>query len=216
VTTPRASERRGSPRVDSAKLVGPGTHPNRLVLTSFDPIDDLSLQLNWLGRADFASQPYEELARVLRHHGYARNAVKLLIAGEKRRLKDQTIGIPAQAWGWLLRLTVGFGYRPGQALVWLAGFWFVGWWVFANAGSCQLMLRAPKSASDSTELGTVEAAIYSLDTLLPIVNLGLRDVWYVSKGSPFVWAYWRIHVLAGWLFSTLAVLGLTGLVRRRD
>jgi hypothetical protein len=189
---------------------------NRLTYDAFDPIDNMSLQLSWLAGADFDTQPYQELARVLRQHGHTDSAISVLMAGEKRRLREQSTRIPERLRGWVLAWTLGHGYRPGRAVIWLTALWLLGWRVFAVAGRNHLMLPAPNLPPSDGGFGWLEALFYSLDTMLPVINLGVGEAWNPSRAGTFVWIYWRLHVALGWLFSTLAVLGFTGLVRKKD
>jgi len=55
------------------------------------------------------------------------------------------------------------------------------------------------------------AAIYSLDVLLPIVDLGQESAW-IPHGVTAVWSWFEI--LFGWVLTTAAVAGLTSVLRR--
>ncbi|MFC7335460.1 hypothetical protein [Rhodocista pekingensis] len=66
---------------------------------------------------------------------------------------------------------------------------------------------------------------YSLDTLLPLVDLGQSAAWSPSpiapaiRDDPWGWTvtiYLYFHIMAGWVLSTLTVVALTGLIRRED
>lgn len=66
---------------------------------------------------------------------------------------------------------------------------------------------------------------YSLDTLLPLVDLGQSAAWSPSpiapdlRDDPGGWAvtiYLYFHIMAGWVLSTLTVVALTGVIRRED
>ncbi len=48
--------------------------------------------------------------------------------------------------------------------------------------------------------------------LVPVVNLQTQEDWTVVEG----WVSWfmRAEILLGWVLSTLAVLGFSGLVRK--
>ena len=61
-----------------------------------------------------------------------------------------------------------------------------------------------------------DAAVYSLDTLLPVVSLEMQSYWIPDDGTGFgkgaryyLWG----HIAAGWFFTLLAVAGLSGLIR---
>jgi hypothetical protein len=195
--------------------------PRKLVLTrftyeAFHPIDDHKVQQSWLARAEYNPQPYQELARVLRQHGYREGATLMLIAGEQRRLADPSTRFRDRIWGRILAATVGHGYRPGRAVIWLLVLWLFGWGCFGVGGHCRTMLPAPDSRATAAEFGWLDALFYSLDTMLPVIDLGVADAWHPSRGHLGLWVYWRLHVTLGWVFTTLAVLGFTGLVRKKD
>jgi hypothetical protein len=57
---------------------------------------------------------------------------------------------------------------------------------------------------------------YSLDVFLPIVDLHQESAWMPNaaiKNGIYFQYYMYFHILAGWLFTTLAVAAVTGLVR---
>ena len=68
------------------------------------------------------------------------------------------------------------------------------------------------------------AFVYSLDTLIPLVELHQQGYWLpnANEGSDWIgftsgaWlrVYLWVHIGAGWVLTTLAVAGFTGLVRR--
>ena len=69
--------------------------------------------------------------------------------------------------------------------------------------------------------------LYSLDSLLPFVNLRQKDYWlpdpslscnvgnykFQSCGKA-VRYYLLFHILAGWILATLFIAGISGIVRR--
>lgn len=72
------------------------------------------------------------------------------------------------------------------------------------------------------------AFIYSLETFVPLVKLGIEEKWipranndaairlgfmnFHIPGTAFLWYRW-IHILLGWVFTTLWVGGFTGLIK---
>ena len=72
-------------------------------------------------------------------------------------------------------------------------------------------------AYDISTESTFYAITYSVDTFLPIIDLGWQQQWRPDGRGPFGWIllvwYW-LEIGLGWLVSTIAVLGLTGLVRQ--
>jgi len=60
------------------------------------------------------------------------------------------------------------------------------------------------------------APVYSLDTLLPIIDFHQESAWVPQDGRVIgYWfpVYFWFHIAMGWLLTTLGVIGFTGLVR---
>jgi hypothetical protein len=119
------------------------------------------------------------------------------------RLVRGGLGGFRRAGRWVLRLTIGHGYRP-----WLAGVWALGI-ILAFAlvvwlGSDRFV---PEQESDSD---SPQPFAYAADTFLPIVNLGEADRW-----TPTDWMRWVVWmvILLGWALSTIFVAGFTRVVR---
>lgn len=58
---------------------------------------------------------------------------------------------------------------------------------------------------------------YSVDSFLPVINLRQDDNWAPKSTDPIgflLQIYQWIHVLLGWLLTTLAIAGFTGLVKK--
>ena len=53
--------------------------------------------------------------------------------------------------------------------------------------------------------------LYTLDLLLPVVSLHVRDAW-IAHGAAQVWSV--VFIIMGWILATAVVLGLTGLLKR--
>ncbi|MFE8947410.1 hypothetical protein [Streptomyces sp. NPDC007856] len=110
-------------------------------------------------------------------------------------------GVPAKAWGLLQDATVGYGYRP-----WLAGLWLLG---LLAAGSVYFASHHP------APLGTggpqFNAVAYTLDLLVPVVSLGQSGAWNPS-GSSQVLAY--ALIISGWTLATTLFAGVTRILVR--
>jgi hypothetical protein len=164
-------------------------------------------RLDWLTRnpRGYSPQPYEQLAAVYRRAGRDQDARTVAIA--KQRARRRTLGLAGRLWSLLLDGLVGYGYRTWLAGVWLAAFWLIGWVVFDRAHEHhQLVLAKPGEAHPS-----FHGAVYSLDTLLPVVDLHQQAVW-IPDGWVQWWAW--ASILAGWVLTTAVVAALTGLLKR--
>lgn len=167
----------------------------------------VAARLRWLDRdpEGYAPQPYEQLASVYRRAGRDDDARKVAIAQQRRR--REILNWPGKVWNSLLRWTVGYGYRTWQAGLWLLGLLVVGAIVFAWAHPGEMALA--KKPGDP--LPAFQPWIFSLDVLLPVVNLHQEEFW-IPQGVARWWAWFSI--LAGWLLTTVVVAALTGLLKK--
>jgi hypothetical protein len=167
----------------------------------------VAARLRWLdrGRAGYAPQPYEQLVAVYRRAGRDDHARKVAIAKQRRR--RETLNRPSRVWNSLLRWTVGYGYRTWQAGLWLLGLLAVGAAVFAWAYPGEMALA--KKPGDP--LPAFQPWMYSLDVLLPVVNLHQEEFW-IPQGVARWWVWFSI--LAGWLLTTVVIAAVTGLLKK--
>jgi len=191
---------------------------------------DARRRLEWLRRQlpDFRPQPYDQLARVFRRMGRETEAVEVLIAKQE----DLICYGKLSRWGKLTRrifgVTIGYGYRSWLALLWGLIIVIIGYLFFELAYIFSLMvpssLAIPTDSRHSAgwrlppNYPRFQALAYSLDAFLPIVDLHQERFWLPDAGKPWGAALWYclwFHILAGWVFSTLFVSGVTGLVKSR-
>jgi len=66
-------------------------------------------------------------------------------------------------------------------------------------------------ANKSTAPSTFQPFLYTLDLLLPVVNLYVRDAW-IANGVAQDWSV--VFIIMGWILATAVVLSLTGLLKR--
>ncbi|WP_431918600.1 hypothetical protein [Nonomuraea jabiensis] len=158
-------------------------------------------RLDWLAKEPYQPQPYEQLAAVYRRHGHDEAARDVLLAKQRRRRAGQRLG--ARLWGHLQDWTVGYGYRPYRAALWLAALLLVGTVAFA-------LHRPP--AFKPGESPPFNAFLYTLDLLLPIVSFGQE-----SAFGPRDLHQWLAAALiaAGWILTTTILAGLTRVLSRQ-
>jgi hypothetical protein len=157
-------------------------------------------------------QPYEQLAAALRADGYELEARRV----GYRREEARRFGL--HGWPWLanqiLRVTIGHGYYPRRVFYCTLTLVFTGCWVFLWARHMDLL--SPVGQHDAAV--EIWAPVYSLETLLPIVDLGQEERWRLvsdrSVASAVVQAYVVVHILTGWLLATLGIAAVSGLLRR--
>ncbi|MFD8148772.1 oxidoreductase [Streptomyces sp. NPDC059708] len=162
----------------------------------------LERRLEWVGAAspDYSPEPYERLAAVLRARGEDADAREVLLAKERRR--RGTLSPAGRAWGHLQDWTVLYGYRPGRAALWMAVLW---------AAGTLLFLRHRPEPIKADEHPAWNAALYALDLLLPVIDLGQEGQWKTEG----VWQWGSAAlVLLGWILATTVAAGASRLLRR--
>ncbi|WP_254878932.1 oxidoreductase [Streptomyces sp. NA04227] len=162
----------------------------------------LTRRLEWVAAAtaEYSPEPYEKLATVLRNTGEDADAREVLLAKQRRR--RETLPLAGKLWGYAQDWTVAYGYRPGRAAVWMAVLWFLSALAFAHA---------PHPPLKGQEHPQWNATLYSLDLLLPVINLGQEGYWRLD--GPWQWASATLIIL-GWILATTVAAGATRLLRR--
>ncbi|GGJ25480.1 oxidoreductase [Streptomyces brasiliensis] len=162
----------------------------------------LDRRLGWVAAAtaEYNPEPYERLATVLRGAGEDEDAREVLLAKQRRR--RETLPLAAKLWGYAQDWTVAYGYRPGRAAVWMAVLWAASTLAFAHADH-------PPVNPDGHP--TWNPALFSLDLLLPVVDLGQAGQWQLHGG--WQWLAAALIVL-GWILATTVAAGATRLLRR--
>jgi hypothetical protein len=132
--------------------------------------------------AGLETQPYQQLAKVLESEGDDHAARKIRIAMED----DLSARLPwyRRIWPWIKRHTIAYGYEPWLALWWAGLFVLLGYFLFALGYRAGVIAPTDKDAFAGFQedklpanYQTFNAFFYSLDTFLPIINLGLKDRW---------------------------------------
>jgi hypothetical protein len=187
-----------------------GTQSARVALDGFtyeylrasDGTGDVIARLAWLRRniGGYQPQPYQQLAGFYRRIGHEDDSRRVLLA--KQRAHSTTLRPYARAWGHLLDWTVGHGYRP-----WLAGIWLL---VLLGAGTAVFAAQEPRGLNPGHD-PHFNPLIYSLDLLIPIGPFGLRNV-FVPVGLSQWLAY--ALIVAGWVLATAFVAGIARVLRR--
>jgi hypothetical protein len=161
----------------------------------------LAERLDWVAAAtaEYNPEPYERLAAVLRGAGEDEDAREVLLAKQRRR--RESLPLAGKLWGYAQDLTVAYGYRPGRAAVWMAVLWAAGSVAFAHAAHPAAGPGRPPW----------NPALYTLDLLLPVIDLGQADRWQLRGG----WEWLSVvMILLGWILATSVAAGATRLLRR--
>ena len=152
-------------------------------------------RLRWLKRScDYRPQPYEQLAVYYRLLGHDEQARRVLLAKQRRRRRERSW---LSVWGWLQDLIAGYGYAPGRSLVLLGAAFLVGWLTFRSHHP------TPVGPGPHAEFN---AALYTLDVLIPVSALGEANDWDPHGSALAVAA--GLHIL-GWLLAITVIAAIT-------
>jgi len=196
---------------------------------------------------DFRPDPWRRLIRVLRRTGHGRSARDVAIGRERHLRRAGLIGRGAPP---ALRgiagvlhdgfgLVAGYGYRPMRLLASAAVVWALFGVLYgaaaergALAPNAALVTAEPRLAPcrpDCTQLPVTMPAfaplIYSLDVLLPVVDLQQTRHWKPVRnalapeverwsGTPLLQMLMWIEAACGWLIGLTLLASLTGLTNR--
>ncbi|WP_338703556.1 oxidoreductase [Streptomyces sp. Q6] len=162
----------------------------------------LTRRLDWLASAtpEYNPEPYERLATVLRNSGEDADAREVLLAKQRRR--RETLPLAAKTWGVIQDWTVAYGYRPGRAAVWMTVLWAVSAVAFSHADHPRMK---------PGEGPQWDSALFTLDLLLPVIDLGQSSSWQLRGGWQWLAA---VLVLLGWILATTVAAGASRLLRR--
>ncbi len=158
-----------------------------------------------------ATQPYRQLAKVLDDSGHAKSAKRVLIEMEKKISSKERFG-------WLKAL-IGYGYQPGNAIWLMVALWLIGgflcWQNYCAGAIVPTDKDVYKEFQPKREAPgyypRFEPLVFSLENTFPLVKLGQADKWQAASQSYMRWFIW-VQILLGWLFATLFVAAVSGIV----
>lgn len=159
-------------------------------------------RLRWLARDPHGpqSQPYEHLAAHYVQIGQPEEARTVWYIREREQRRDAA-PLP-KFWGLIQDVMLGYGYRPWRALTWLALLLLIGSVTFAVQ---------PPPAIQAGAGPHFNPVIYTLDLLLPLVDLGQKHAF-----NPSGIGQWLSYVLiaAGWILVTTVAAAAARVLQR--
>jgi len=173
-----------------------------LTYQALEPRLPVRQRLRWLARNPHGHepQPYEQLASHYSAIGQPAQARRVLYTRE--RLQRDAKAPLGRAWSLLQDLTVGYGYQPWRAALWLI--------VLLAAGSI-LFAAAPPPPLPHGSTPHFIPVIYTLDLLLPVVDLGQKHAF--NPGGAEQW-FSYVLIAAGWLLATTIAAGVARVLSR--
>jgi hypothetical protein len=149
-------------------------------------------RLRWLAldRSGYQPQPYEQLAAQYRKVGHEEDARRVLLV-KQRRLRA-TLGPAGRVWGLVQDATVGYGYRP-----WLAGVWLV---VLLAVGTAFFVAQPPAGAGAAFD--AFDAAV---GAVFPVGGRDRDRSWTLTALQQ---AVYYLLTAGGWVLATALVSGV--------
>lgn len=171
-----------------------------------------------VGSCEYTAQPFRFFAQYLQSTGHGHEARKILIEQQKcRRMK-----YPKFHWrrlvSRLLFLTVGYGYRPLQVLIWflpliVVAFGLVFWWLPGG-----LIASSDRLESDSGAIcSAVQRALVAVDISFPLVATGVSETCTIDFGNPLgdkLSIFAIMLKIPVWVLVAFLGAGLTSVIRK--
>jgi hypothetical protein len=199
---------------------------DRLIGESQKSVD---LRLSWLKKQrKYNSQPFEQLIGLYRKLGDSNSAAEVAISKWRLRRSEmpkwsfRKFWDLGRLWDALLDLSSGYGYRPWRPLLGLVSVLLIGaavyHWGKRHDAFCLIeTLKSQPPCVDIAQAPRFNAFAYSVETLLPIGELGQRRFYTLrgdSEAAKVVGWYTLVHRLFGSVFSLLLALAPTNILRR--
>jgi hypothetical protein len=171
------------------------------------------------GTPTYAAQPYQQLAAGYRALGDERQAREILMAQRDDELARANLRWPERLWGWITKVTLGYGYQPWRALLFLAAVVAVSCVLAVVLGAHGALAQTSKTATPGRSCTVVQQVSVGLDLNLPVGTSVARadcDLTIDSASATAAWltaAGWVLRLLA-WVFAALFIAGFTSAVRK--
>jgi hypothetical protein len=155
----------------------------------------------------FAPRAYDRLATAYYDAGYRNDAQRVLAEKIRRQYEAngerKTVAWGTRLWSWLQRTVVGYGYQPTRIIAWFL--------VFLVGGSLYFTLLPTPPEINSDDNLVWNPVSYTIDTLLPIVDLGHDGRWRMVGAAQWVTL---VLSLTGWTMLLTVIAALTHRLRR--
>ena len=171
------------------------------------------------GTPGYTAQPYQQLAAGYRALGDDRQARQTLMAQRDDQLARTDTSWSERLWGRITKVTLGYGYQPWRALLFLAAVVVVSCVLAVVLGAHGALAQTGKTATPGRSCTVVQQVSVGLDLNLPVGTTVARADCDLTKDSTSVAAAWLTAVgwvlrLLAWVFAALFIAGFTSAVRK--
>ena len=186
------------------------------------PIQDQDqdwVQLLRHGTRSYAAQPYQQLAGGYRALGDDLRTRQILMAQRDDQLARTHPHWPERFWGRITKVTLGYGYQPWRALLFLAGVMALSCVLAVTLGSNGALTQTDHTATPGRPCTVIQKVSVGLDLNLPVGTSAARadcDLTKDPTNATAAWltaAGWVLRLLA-WAFAALFIAGFTSAVRK--
>ena len=173
------------------------------------------------GTPDYAAQPYQQLAVGYRAQGDERQVREILMAQRDDQLTrtQPRPRWPERLWGQITKVTLGYGYQPWRALLFLGGIMTISCLLAWALGSHGALAQTDKTATPGKPCTVIQQISVGLDLNLPVGTSVARTDCDLSENSTSATAAWLTATswvlrLLAWAFAALFIAGFTSAVRK--
>lgn len=173
----------------------------------------LADRIDWINRvtSHYDFPLYEHAAVAYRMSGSLESERAVRYAANRRSFEGRAAW--SRIWGYVQDVTIGYGYKPLRALLWLTLSWILGWIYFSNAASlCSKAVPTPCPVNADQRIDW-NPILVALDAILPF-SIGQDGAWDFRTTDQ---AVALVLGLIGWvLISVSAAAILRATVRSRE
>jgi hypothetical protein len=188
------------------------------------PRDPLSMgTVGWLdlfrtATPAYAAQPYQQLASVNQAAGHDRDVRQIFIAQRQAQLDRGVLTGRDRLWTIITGLTLGYGYQPWRALLFLLGIVVTSVVLTVTLGAHGALIHQdPKSLAVAVAPCSITERIdVGLEIGAPLLNTHVQDRCIISNtatGIGLSYSTQALQLLTG-AVAALFVAGFTGIVRK--
>jgi len=187
-------------------------------------VPELASAQDWMrllrhGTPSYAAQPYQQLAAGYRALGDDRQVRQILMAQRDDQLARTHPRWPERLWGWITKVTLGYGYQPWRALLFLVAVIALSCVLAVVLGCHGALAQTDNTATPGRPCTVVQKVSVGLDLNLPVGTSAARADCDLTKDSTSAAAAWLtaegwVLQLLAWAFAALFIAGFTSAVRK--